>query len=87
MPPKAYRWVREMEEIGMCHGETGFVGGEGEGEEGKGIFGEIAEVYRTVANETVLGEEKTEKRKRGLSVKDVAQCMTDGLASKKAKKA
>lgn len=91
MPPKAYRWVREMEEIGICHGETGFSGGEsnsGEGEEkdGKGIFGEIADVYRTVANETVLGEEKTEKRKRGTTVQDVAQCMSEGLANKRIKK-
>ncbi|ESZ95832.1 hypothetical protein SBOR_3774 [Sclerotinia borealis F-4128] len=88
MPPKAYRWAREMEEIGMCHGETGFAGGEtkeGEEEEGKGIFGEIADIYRTVANETVLGEEKTEKRKRGTTVEDVAQCMSEGLASKRAK--
>ncbi|KAF7894063.1 hypothetical protein EAF00_007577 [Botryotinia globosa] len=89
MPPKAYRWVREMEEIGICHGETGFSGGEstdGKGDNGKGIFGEIADVYRTVADETVLGEEKTEKRKRGKTVEDVAQCMTEGLASKRAKK-
>ncbi|KAI9642336.1 hypothetical protein NHQ30_009138 [Ciborinia camelliae] len=89
MPPKAYRWVREMEEIGMCHEETGFSGGEskeGEGEEGKGIFGEIADVYRILADETVLGEEKTEKRKRGTTVEDVAQCMNEGLAAKRAKK-
>lgn len=89
MPPKAYRWVREMEEIGICHGETGFPGGEstdGKGEEGKGIFGEIADVYRSVADETVLGEEKTEKRKRGKTVEDVAQCMIEGLVSKRAKK-
>ncbi|KAF7885694.1 uncharacterized protein EAF02_004203 [Botrytis sinoallii] len=89
MPPKAYRWVREMEEIGICHGETGFSGGEstdGKGEGGKGIFGEIADVYRTVVDETVLGEEKTEKRKRGKTLEDVAQCMTEGLASKRVKK-
>ncbi|KAB8299073.1 hypothetical protein EYC80_001196 [Monilinia laxa] len=90
MPPKAYRWVREMEEIEMCHGETGFSGGESngvrEGEGEKGIFGQIADVYRIVADETVLGDEKTEKRKRGTTVEDVAQCMTEGLASKRAKK-
>ncbi|QSZ32115.1 hypothetical protein DSL72_001684 [Monilinia vaccinii-corymbosi] len=81
MPPKAYRWIREMEEIGMCHGETGFSGGE----KGKGLFEEIADVYRIVANETVLGEEKTEKRKRGTTMEDVAQCMSEGLASKRAR--
>jgi 3-hydroxyisobutyrate dehydrogenase-like beta-hydroxyacid dehydrogenase len=80
MPPKAYRWVKEMEEIAMCHSDEG--GFEGEG---KGIFDAVAEVYRSVADETVLGEEKTERRKRGLTVEDVAGCVGEGLMKKRKK--
>jgi hypothetical protein len=80
MPPKAYRWVREMKEIAMCHDDEGGFQGEG-----KGIFDGVAEVYRSVAEETVLGEEKTEKRRRGLSVEDVAECMGEGLKNKRKK--
>jgi Domain of unknown function (DUF1932) len=80
MPPKAYRWVKEMEEIAMCHSDEG--GFEGDG---KGIFDGVAEVYRSVADETVLGEEKTERRKRGLTVEDVAECMGEGLMKKRKK--
>ncbi len=80
MPPKAYRWVKEMEEIALCHSDEGGFQGEG-----KGIFDGVAEVYRSVAEETVLGEEKTESRKRGLSVEDVAECMGKGLRSKRKK--
>ena len=83
MAPKAYRWVREMEEIGFTHAdEGGFVGGE----EGQGIFGSVAEVYRSVADDTLLGEEKTENRKRGLTLEDVATVMGEGLEAKKKKK-
>lgn len=85
MPPKAYRWVREMEEIAVTHADGGgFVGG-GVGSDGKGVFGEIAEVYRAVAEDTVLGEEKTERRKRGLSIEDVAAAVGEGLREKRKK--
>jgi hypothetical protein len=80
MPPKAYRWVKEMEEIGMAHSEEG--GFEGQG---KGIFDAVAEVYRTVAEDTVLGEEKTERRKRGRTVEDVAAAMGEGLDKRRRK--
>ena len=72
-----------MEEIAECHGdEGGFEGGE---TGGKGIFDGVAEVYRSVADETVLGDEKTERRKRGLTVEDVAECMGEGLKKKRKK--
>ncbi|RFU26725.1 hypothetical protein B7463_g9612, partial [Scytalidium lignicola] len=83
MPPKAYRWVREMEEIGVTFAEEGgFTGGK----DGEGIFGQVAEVYRVVADETVLGEEKTERRKRGLTLDDVTVAMSEGLDRKRRKK-
>ena len=82
MPPKAYRWVREMEDIAVAHADDG--GFEG-GIDGTGVFGEIAKVYKTVAEDTVLGKEKTEHRKRGLTVEDVATAMGEGLAKKRKK--
>lgn len=78
MPPKAYRWVREMEEIAKTHAEEGGF----EGGDGNGVFEGIAKVYTKVADETVLGEEKTEKRKRGLTIEDVAAAMVEGKRKK-----
>ncbi|CAG8974137.1 hypothetical protein HYALB_00002774 [Hymenoscyphus albidus] len=83
MAPKAYRWVREMEEISQTHSEEGNFSSSTESRDtSHGIFHEIAELYRTVAEDTVLGEEKTDKRKRGLDVEDVAAAMGEGLKEK-----
>lgn len=79
MPPKAYRWVREMEEIAETHADEGGFNGDA------GLFGEVAKVYKSVADESVLGEEKTETRKRGLTVEDVAEAMSEGLRGKRRK--
>jgi hypothetical protein len=78
MAPKAYRWVREMEEIASTHHEEG-----GFEEE---LFSGVAEVYRSVAEETVLGREKTGKRVRGTSMDDVAAAMEDGLKAMRKKR-
>ena len=78
MPPKAYRWVREMEEISDTMAEEG-------GFE-KDIFRGISEVYRAVAEDTELGEEKTESREKGKTAEEVARLMTDGLKRKKIKR-
>lgn len=40
-----------MEEIALTHADSGFAGGR----DGEGVFGEIAKVYKSVAEETVLG--------------------------------
>ncbi|KAI4869658.1 6-phosphogluconate dehydrogenase C-terminal domain-like protein [Hypoxylon rubiginosum] len=77
MAPKAYRWVGEMEEIARTLSEEGgfapdsFVG--------------AAKVYRTVADDTVLGLEKIGKRKRGTTVEDVAAAMAEGMQTKRKK--
>ncbi|KAI1134366.1 6-phosphogluconate dehydrogenase C-terminal domain-like protein [Hypoxylon sp. FL0543] len=77
MAPKAYRWVAEMEEIARTLSEEGgfapdsFVG--------------AAKVYRTVADDTVLGREKVGKRRRGTTVEDVAAAMAEGMQSKRKK--
>ena len=47
MAPKAYRWVREMEEISKTHIEEGGFDPE--------LFLGAAGVYRSVADDTVLG--------------------------------
>ncbi|TFB06499.1 hypothetical protein CCMA1212_001628 [Trichoderma ghanense] len=78
MPPKAYRWVREMEEIAKTFSEEG-------GWEGT-VFEGIAGVYRAVAEDGVLGREKIGKRKRGTSLDDVAAVMAEGLEGKRKKR-
>ncbi|KAF2769998.1 6-phosphogluconate dehydrogenase C-terminal domain-like protein [Teratosphaeria nubilosa] len=79
MAPKAYRWVREMEEIA----ETFEADGGFEGEES--VFRPIARVYDLVANGTELGLERTEERKRGKTTEDVALLMRKGIAKRKEK--
>ncbi|KAG8623914.1 hypothetical protein KVT40_008890 [Elsinoe batatas] len=77
MPPKAYRWVKEMKEIGDTFAIDGGFG------EDERIFGAIAAVYNTVAKDTELGKEVTEKRKRGTTVEDVAACVAEGLEKRR----
>ncbi len=52
MPPKAYRWVGEMEEIGSFFGELGMT---------PDILNGAADIYRMVA-ETPIGKESPETR-------------------------
>lgn len=77
MPPKAYRWVDEMKEIAKTfHDEGGFE---------KELFEGVSEVYRVVAEDTELGKEKTEERKLGKTVEDVARVMDEGMERRKLK--
>lgn len=77
MPPKAYRWVREMEEIAKTMSEDG--GWD------PNLFMGVAGVYQAVADDPVLGKEKIGKRSRGTNLDDVAELLADGLAKKKKK--
>ena len=79
MAPKAYRWVREMEEISdtFSH-EAGFA---------PDLFRGAAGVFKAVAEDTVLGKEKTGQRKRGRTAEDVAAAMAEGLEAQQAAKA
>ncbi|ROV99960.1 hypothetical protein VMCG_06256 [Cytospora schulzeri] len=77
MPPKAYRWVGEMEEIARTHAEEG-------GFEDT-LFRGAAGVFKAVAEDTVLGEEKVGQRKRGRTAEDVAAAMAEGLEKKRKK--
>ncbi|KAL3964285.1 hypothetical protein ACCO45_001289 [Purpureocillium lilacinum] len=77
MPPKAYRWVREMEEIAdTMHEEGGW---------SRDLFRGVAGVYKAVADDEVLGKEKIGKRSRGTSLEDVAAAMAEGLERKRKK--
>ncbi|KAJ5602011.1 Dehydrogenase multihelical [Penicillium lagena] len=68
MSPKAYRWVDEMSGIGEAFDTNGHWGGTG-----ARVYGAFAEIYRAIAEETVLGEERVEHRTRGTTVEDAAQ--------------
>lgn len=72
MPPKAYRWVAEMQQIAATMREEG-------GFEGISMFDEVAKVYEIIADDTLLGEEKTENRQRGKTTEDVATLTREGL--------
>ncbi|KAL4898150.1 6-phosphogluconate dehydrogenase [Aspergillus ambiguus] len=72
MPPKAYRWVNEMQQIGaMMEEEGGF---------DRGLFDGVAEVYRIVAEDTVLGLEQPGERSRGTTVEDVVEVIKSGMS-------
>ena len=77
MPPKAYRWVREMQEIADTFNEEG-------GFE-RDMFSGASEVYRTVSEDTDLGSEKTDTRIRGKDTEDVAKLIGIGIERRKQK--
>ncbi|EFW99741.1 6-phosphogluconate dehydrogenase [Grosmannia clavigera kw1407] len=67
MPPKAYRWAGEMEEISATFADDGGFA--------PTLFQGAAEVFRTVADDTVLGQEKVGARQRGQTAEDVTVAM------------
>lgn len=79
MPPKAYRWVEEMRQIGSTFATEGGL------ECGDTVFHGIAELYRFVSEDTVLSEERTESRKRGRTMEDVAGAVAEGVRAKRRK--
>ncbi len=69
MPPRAYRWVPEMQEIAKTFGELGMT---------RRIFEGAAEMYRMIAA-TPLGKESPEQaRKAGRNGLDVTRQLADG---------
>lgn len=70
MPPKAGRWVGEMEEIAKTFGNIGL---------SPKMFQGAAETYQFVAEETPLGKETIENRTRGQTLDDALQIMTQSL--------
>lgn len=79
MPPKAYRWVAEMDEIAATfEADGGF-------SEEDSTFRAVARIYDLVANGTELGKETVEDRKRGKTADDVAKLMAEGTERRKMK--
>ncbi|CZT16828.1 uncharacterized protein RCC_02662 [Ramularia collo-cygni] len=79
MPPKAYRWINEMEQIAETHeADGGFLAVES-------TFRSIARVYDLV-KESELGNEFTEHRVRGQTAQDVAALMVEATDRRKLKK-
>ncbi|MDQ3540615.1 MAG: DUF1932 domain-containing protein [Chloroflexota bacterium] len=75
MPPKAYRWVGEMEEIGVCFADLGMT---------PSILNGAADMYRLVA-ETPIGKESPETRDRSRDLDGVVAALADALQSEKAR--
>lgn len=48
-------------------------------------FQQVAEVYRTVAEDSELGKEQPDARVRGKTVSDVTKLLTEGMKAKKLK--
>jgi 3-hydroxyisobutyrate dehydrogenase-like beta-hydroxyacid dehydrogenase len=72
MPPKAYRWVPEMQEIAKTFGELGLT---------RRIFEGATDVYAMVAA-TPLGKESPEQaRKKGRNGLEVTRELADGQGS------
>jgi len=69
MPPKAYRWVGEMEEIAATFGYLGLT---------PQILQGAADLYRFVG-QTPLAEETPEVRQRGQTLDDVVALLADAL--------
>ncbi|OQO12757.1 hypothetical protein B0A48_02221 [Cryoendolithus antarcticus] len=80
MPPKAYRWILEMVEIAKTFEEDGGFSRE------ENLFHPMTEIYRLVTDDTELGKEQTDDRKRGKTPGDVALLMSEGLQRRKLKK-
>jgi hypothetical protein len=79
MPPKAYRWVQEMEEIANTFEQDGGFSRE------ESIFRPIGQVYELIANGTELGKEQTDDRQRGKTSEDVAALTSAGIEKRKLK--
>ncbi|KAH8878963.1 6-phosphogluconate dehydrogenase C-terminal domain-like protein [Thozetella sp. PMI_491] len=73
MPPKAYRWIHEMLEIAKTAEHAGF--------ESK-IFEGVAEMYRVVSEDSILGQELPDARVRGKTVEDVVTLISEGMDKK-----
>jgi 3-hydroxyisobutyrate dehydrogenase-like beta-hydroxyacid dehydrogenase len=74
MPPKAYRWVGEMEEIAACFEDLGLT---------PRIFQGAADMYQFVA-ETPIGKETPENRDRDRDLYGVVAALADALPNREA---
>jgi 3-hydroxyisobutyrate dehydrogenase-like beta-hydroxyacid dehydrogenase len=69
MPPKAHRWIGEMEEIAACFADLGLT---------PNILTGAADLYRFVAD-TPLGRESPETRDQSLGMDGIVAALADAL--------
>jgi 3-hydroxyisobutyrate dehydrogenase-like beta-hydroxyacid dehydrogenase len=69
MPPKAYRWVGEMEEIAVCFADLGLT---------PRILAGAADMYRLVAG-TAIGRESPEHRDRSRGLDGVIAALAEAV--------
>ncbi|MGI8854925.1 MAG: DUF1932 domain-containing protein [Thermomicrobiales bacterium] len=74
MPPKAYRWVGEMEEIAATFASLGMT---------PSIFQGAADLYRFIA-ETPIGKESPETRDRSRGLDGIVDALAAALGSEQA---
>lgn len=74
VPPKAYRWVGEMEEIAATFADAGFT---------PQVFEGAARIFRMVAD-SPLGRETPEARSRGATLADYVGVLAAELTHKRA---
>jgi 3-hydroxyisobutyrate dehydrogenase-like beta-hydroxyacid dehydrogenase len=74
MPPKAYRWVGEMEEIAACFADLGLT---------PRILAGAADLYRLVAD-TPIGRESPESRDRGRGLDGVIAALAESVKEREA---
>ncbi|KAM0808455.1 putative Phosphogluconate dehydrogenase NAD-binding putative C-terminal domain-containing protein [Seiridium cardinale] len=77
MPHTAYRWYFEMLEMGETASEYGGFD--------KTLFEGVAECYRIVSEDTILGSELPDARIRGKTVEDVVKLISEGIDANKSK--
>ncbi len=71
MPPKAYRWVGEMEEIATCFADLGMT---------PNILLGAADIFRFVAD-TPIGKETPETRDRNRTGDGVIKALAESMGS------
>jgi hypothetical protein len=76
MPPKAYRWVGEMEEISQTFADLGLP---------SQMHAGAASMYRFIAG-TILGEEKPGQRQKGQTLEEVIILLTEALPEQRSLK-
>ncbi|HEV2066000.1 MAG TPA: DUF1932 domain-containing protein [Thermomicrobiales bacterium] len=76
MPPKAYRWVGEMEEIATCFADLGMT---------PSILNGAADIYRFVAD-TPIGRETPENRDKDRDAAGVVAALAEALEPADAKR-
>ncbi|CBF70110.1 hypothetical protein AN6135.2 [Aspergillus nidulans FGSC A4] len=82
VPPKAWRWINEMQQIGAMMKDEGGFSRELRGFKGINPVLTHGCLIIVIAEDTVLGSEQIGHRKRGTTVEDVVAAVREGMATK-----